>query len=74
MGNAARGFCTDGGLKNSVFDQIVGEYLYSGKLTLRDTNVGDLKDKPKILERVIYKILNFVAKFDDAMGGISPPN
>ncbi len=75
-GNAAREICSDEGLKDDVFDQIVSEYLYSGKLPLRDTIVEGLKDKPRILERktiverVTDRILSFVAKFDDGMGDI----
>ena len=66
--------CEAEGLRQEAFVEMLGEYHYTGKLPLRDTIVGGLHEKPKIMERksivqrITEKLLAFTAKFDDGMG------
>lgn len=71
---AAKVICSDEGLDETIFHTLVSEYMYTGKLPLRDNIVEGLTIKPKILEkktiveRVTDKLLQFVSKFEDFMG------
>ena len=72
----AKEICSIEGLDDNAFEKMVSEYIYSGKLPLREAVVTALKKKPKILERksiidrIIKKLLEFIEKFDEGMGDI----
>ena len=55
-------------------ERMIANYKFSGKEPLRETVLSACNEKPKLLERkkifdrVVLKLLDIIAKFDDAMG------
>ncbi|MFA6090772.1 MAG: type I restriction endonuclease subunit R [Candidatus Gracilibacteria bacterium] len=63
--------CNEEGINSEGFQKIISDYLYTGKLPLRDEIIGVLNTKPKLLERtpiierVLAKLKGFVERFED---------
>lgn len=66
----------DEGLDSVTLNKIIDDYLFTGRIPLRDTIIDALKIKPKILERktiierITDKILSFVRTYEDDMGDV----
>jgi len=66
--------CKEEGLHDEKLEQMIGNYLYTERVPLRDDIVDILQTKPKIrerksiVERVTNKIMSFVETFMDDMG------
>ncbi len=62
--------CTEEGMNLTGFQKILSDYLYTGKLPLRDQIIGVLRTKPKLLERkavierILGKLRGFVERFE----------
>jgi len=67
--------CTEEELHPEKIEQIIENYLYDGRTPLKEDIAQSLKTKPKLLQRkkiiprVTEKILDFVEKFIDGIGG-----
>ena len=54
--------------------QVVQTYLFTGRTPLRDSIIGALQNKPKILERktiaerIIEKLREFIQTFEEGWG------
>ena len=65
--------CKDEHIEPEKLQNVVGDYLFTERLPLRDDIVSALKIKPKLLdrktitERVIHKIIDFVETFISGM-------
>lgn len=61
--------CKDEGLVPSKLDQIIQDYMFSGKPPLRDAIISSLESKPSVLkrkgtgERVLDRMMRFVDTF-----------
>jgi len=64
-----RGLCKDEGVVPDKLDNIIKDYLFSGKQPLKDDIIKSLETKPSILERktigdrILTKMINFVDTF-----------
>lgn len=67
--------CEEEGLVPEKLQEVISNYLYTGRKPLRDDIVAILKEKPKLLERkkiierVTSKVLAFVDTFIEGMAG-----
>ena len=67
--NAFKVMCEDEGLKQDGLEKVLGNYLFTEKVPLRDDIIGIMKDKPSlrerktVAERVVGKIQGFVSTF-----------
>jgi type I restriction enzyme, R subunit len=74
--SALAALCADESLHRDKVEEIIEAYNFTGRAPLRDTIVGALIEKPKVLkrktivERVTEKILALVMQFDDDMGEV----
>ncbi|WP_438727939.1 type I restriction endonuclease subunit R [Parasphingorhabdus sp. DH2-15] len=68
--------CAEEGLDKAKFEEMIGVYHYSSRLPLRDTVIGALKEKPKlmerkgIIERVTDKLIDLIRTFDEDIGDV----
>lgn len=68
--------CADEHLRPDDIGRLIEQYHFTGHPPLRDDVVAAMQSRPKILERktvierIIDKVLSFVATFDDAIGDI----
>lgn len=71
--DAIKVMCEDEGLKPDGLEKILGDYLFTEKVPLRDDIIGIMNEKPSlrerktIAERVVDKIKGFVATFVDGV-------
>lgn len=74
--NALNSLCEEENLFPEKLYAVIDDYLFTGRVPLRESIVSALKEKPKILkrkkivERVTQKIVNFVETYDDDMGDV----
>lgn len=74
--NALNTLCEEENLFPEKLCALIENYLFTGRVPLRESIVSVLKEKPKILkrqkiiERVTQKIVSFVETYDDDMGDV----
>ncbi|WP_416876948.1 type I restriction endonuclease subunit R [Litorimonas sp.] len=67
--------CVEEGLEQAKVERVIYDYQFTGRKPLRESVVGAMQTKPKILERktvierVTDKILKLVRTFEDDIGG-----
>jgi type I restriction enzyme R subunit len=71
--NAIKTMCEDEGLRPDGLEKVLGNYLFTEKVPLRDDIIGIMNDKPSlrerktVAERVVGRIKDFVSTFVDGV-------
>lgn len=71
---AIRQLCADENLNEDAVNQMIASYKFTGKEPLRDTVINACNEKPKLRERkkianrVVTRLLDIIQKFDDDLG------
>ena len=68
--------CETEGLVEPKVQELIEDFLFTGRVPLRDSIISALKERPKLLERrkiierVRKQILEFVRTFEDGIGNL----